>query len=234
MHVPRAAFYVWRARARATLTPADFETVDRFYRSTFTTVTADPPGDADTAARVLTGLLEPVTGPGECVTVVRAMQAAMFVNGLYLNLVTSKALAAVRSHEHRRLDTREIRSLRAYAEPWVGVATLLHDAGMEYGSNMSRLLVKHITPDGTLIVKGRDAWDLPDEAAPFLRAQRHLRLLEGAPPDDPFLPRPSRDVADAVRWTRSDRNLSGVAAANDPARWVKSLSLTVTPLERIR
>lgn len=124
--------------------------------------------------------------------------------------------------------------MRAYAEPWVGVATLLHDAGMEYGSNMSRLLVKHITPDGTLTGKGRDAWDLPDEAAPFLRTQRHLRLLEGAPPDDPFLPRPSRDVADAVRWTRSDLNLSGVAAANDPARWVKSLSLTVTPLERTR
>lgn len=234
VHVPRAAFYVWRARARDTLPPADFAVVDRLYRSVFASVVADPPGDADTATRTIASLLADKTGPGECVTVVRATQAAMFTSGFFLNLVTNAALAAVRANEHRRLDGHEIRSLRAYAEPWVGTAVLLHDAGMEYGANMSRLRLRHVTPDGTLTGNRRDAWTFHDDAIPFLRAQRHLRVLEGAGPDDPFLARSGRDVADAVRWARSDLNLSGTAHASQPDQWVKSLRLTVTPVGRSR
>lgn len=234
VHVPRAAFYVWRARARDTLPPADFAVVDRLYRDVFASVAADPPGDADTATRVIAGLLADKTGPGECMTVVRAVQSAMFTSGFLLSLVTNAALAAVRTNDHRRLNRHEIRSLRAYAEPWVGTAVLLHDAGMEYAMNMSRLRLQNVTPDGTLTGKGRDAWTFHEDAAPFLRAQRHLRLLEGAGPDDPILSRPGRDVADAVRWARSDLNLSGNARAHQPDQWVKSLRLTVTPVGRSR
>lgn len=82
---------------------------------------------------------------------------------------------------------------------------------------MSTLRLRHVTPDGTLTGKGRNAWTFHDEAAPLLRAQRHLRVLEGGGPDDPFLTRPSRHVADAVRWTRSDFNLSETVAPTSPA-----------------
>ena len=99
---------------------------------------------------------------------------------------------------------------------------------------MSRLRLQHVTPDGTLTGNRRDAWTFHDDAIPFLRAQRHLRVLEGAGPDDPFLARSGRDVADAVRWARSDLNLSGTAHASQPDQWVKSLRLTVTPVGRSR
>ncbi|WP_460825860.1 hypothetical protein [Nostocoides australiense] len=227
--LPRAPFTVWRARVRATLRPSEFELVDALYRASFATVLSDPPNTADHAVDVLEQLLTDVGEPDEALTVTKALQAAAFRAGWHVAVNLGAVLGAVADHQHRPMTPTEVRALRAYREPWVGVAAVVRDMDLEY-NNMRKIKLRNVDEDGHYTQRGLNR-DVPDAALPIMRAQRALRIIEGAGPNDPFLTVDSRDIADAVRWSKADLNISGVARSARRVRWQDALRMTVQPLE---
>ena len=228
--LPQAAFYSFRARCRDILDAAEFASVDRVYRETFKMFAdlADP-----TAGRVrdaLAGRIADCTVQEEVLPVVRGAQAAMFTCGLLLAVNVGLAKDALRDRVHQVLTDDEIRALRACREPWVGVAAVVRSMDLEY-LNMSKMRLRNVDEDGRYTARGLKR-EAPLTARVLFRAQRHVRLLEGAGPDDRFLTQDARHIAEAIRWTKADLNLPGFASPkkqpdND---WADAMNVRVRPL----
>lgn len=172
--------------------PDAFAAVDRVYRASMSAFAIL----ADTSAASVTGVLAGMVGdcsvPSEVLTVFRGAQAALFTRGLLLGVNVGPAQDAVRDHAHRPLNGSEVTALRAYREPWVGVVAVLRNLGLEF-ANTRRIRLRNVDEEGRCTSKGLDRE--PTHAARVLfRAQRNVRLLEGAGPDDRFLPQSSHHV----------------------------------------
>lgn len=228
--LPQAAFYSFRARCRDTLGAAEFASVDRVYRDTFKLFGdfADP--TAERIRDALAGRIADCTVQGEVLPVVRGAQAALFTRGLLLAVNVGPAKDAVRDRVHQVLTDDEIRALRAYREPRVGVATVVRSMDLEY-VNMRNMRLRNVDEDGRYTSKGLKR-EAPQSSRVLFRAQRHVRLLEGAGPDDRFLTQDSLLVADAIRWTKADLNLPGLATRKEQPRkaWTDAMNVRVRPL----
>ena len=136
----------------------------------------------------------------------------------------------MRDRVHQVLTDDEIRALRAYREPWVGVAAVVRSMDLEY-INMRNMRLRNVDEEGRYTARGLKR-EAPLSACVLFRAQRHVRLLEGAGPDDRFLPQNSLLVADAIRWTKADLNLPGLATRKEQPRkaWTDAMNVRVRPL----
>lgn len=206
--LPKRAFYAFRATCRDVLPTSEFTAVDALYRDVFATFNemTDPAPNAVTDA--LVDQIVEFSVPSQVVVAIRAAQAAFFTRGLLLSVDPGPAERAVRDRNHRALTDDEIRALRAYREPWIGVATVVRHMDLEY-HNMRNMRLRNVDDDGRYTARGLKRE--PSESARVLfRAQRAVRLLEGAGAADRFLPQGPRDVADAIRRTKVDLNLPGL------------------------
>lgn len=206
--LPRVAFYLFRTACRDSLLPAQFAVVDDVYRAEFARFVAMPDPTPDAIREALVSTFGTCETPAEVIPVVRAAQAAMFTRGLLLGVRLEPAMSAIRDRLQRPLSDPEIQALCAYREPWIGVATVMRHMDLEY-NNMANMRLRNVDEDGRYTAKGLTK-TMPDTSHVFFRAQRLVRLAEGAGPDDRFLPQPPRTVADAIRWTKSDLNLPGL------------------------
>lgn len=237
---PRAAFpqvlpscdwTLWRDRCRQVLPPQEFKGVDDLYRSTFAQVIEADPTDQAGCGDLLADMLEPLRSAGEAVCVARALQAAMFTLGFLVTLKVSALAGSVDEGHQRALTPGDLRALRAYREPWVAVVTVMRRMGLEY-VNIANTRLGNVTEDGRLRQKGLDR-DVPEGARVFLRAQRTLRLTEGAQADDVLVDRPPRAVTEAIRWTTQDLNLPGIERRARAAgvHWLDRADLRVRRLD---
>lgn len=175
--LPRVDYPFFRFRCRILLSPDEFRQVDDLYCATFRRVHAAAPVAAEDLGTLLRTLLEPVYTPGEALTICRSAQAAMFTHGKHVKVNVPTLLNSVRDQQHRRLLPHELRLLRAYRKPWRGVAVVLQDAGLSR-AQIKQCLMRDVSPDGDLLRFEPDV--LSDDARLYLRAQRFLRLEEGA------------------------------------------------------
>lgn len=228
--LPHAAFYTFLVRCRDTLHAAEFDSVQRLYWDTFRTFDGLPDPIAERVRDTLAERVSACTVQGEALPIVRGAQAALFTRGLLLAVNVGPAKDAVRDREHRVITDDEIRALRAYREPWVGVATVVRNMDLEY-VNMRNMRLRNVDEDGRYTSKGLKR-EAPYAARVLFRAQRHVRLLEGAGPTDRLLTQDSLLVAEAIRWTKSDLNLPGLASRKDRPRkaWTDAMNVRVRPL----
>lgn len=230
--LPRVDFYGFRARCRDVLTPQQFDMVNRRYVDVFKEVQADPFATSTEAAERITVALQDSDNVGKALTTLRAAQAAMFTHGLLLKVNLGYFLNGVQESEHRRLTDPEIRALRAYRTPWRSSVVVLRDADLTR-DQIAALKMADIADSGH--PSGVDHLPLSDDAALYLRAQRILRLLQGAQDDDAFLPLWNRYIGRAQRRAAIDLNLPIVHArerthTSRGSQWKTNLGALLVPL----
>lgn len=230
--LPRVDFYKFRARCRDTLTQEEFAAVDAQYVHAFRQVRQQPFPTSETAAARLRQMTEDTDNPGVALTRLRAAQAAMFTRGLYLNVHVPYFLSVICDNEHRRLTEPEVRALAAYRTPWRSAGIVLADANLDADA-VRRLTVGDVTDDGTLPTTEHEPMHPP--AAIFLRAQRHLRLIQGAEPSDRFITQPPTTIAAARRRAAIDLNIPRTPTRRTGGdavlqRWRLHLGAVVMPL----
>lgn len=231
--LPRVDFYLFRSRCRDLLTPSDFAVVDDLYCKVFSEVRAHPYVSSENASERLSDGLRDTNSPGRALTHVRAAQAAMFTHGLLLKVNLDFFLNGVADGEHRRLTLGQIRSLRAYRQPWRSCAVVLRDADLT-NEQIRTLRMDQVTDDGDLTA---DLNHLPltGDARLFLRCQRILRTIHGATDSDPLLDTSASRIQAAQRRSSTDLNLPRVPTrepnkTSRKHRWNYDLGTSLLPL----
>jgi hypothetical protein len=231
-YLPRGDFYVFRSRARDTLLPDQFAIVDALYRETFRAFHDDPPTDPETAAQRLGALLTSEISLGEATTIARAAQAGTFTRGFLLKVSLNHLLAGVDRNHNRRLSDQEIRSLRAFRQPWRSAATVLYFADVEK-TTIRRIQLNQVTNGGDLL----DVKHLPltPDAKLYLRAQRALRLITGATPTDPLINVEAPLLAHTLRQIGVDLGLPSArfripGASSRGSQWRQQLGVSLVPI----
>jgi hypothetical protein len=228
-HLPQYDFPLFRAACRRALDRAEFERVDAVYVNAFRASERTKPCTDVEARHLLDDLFAACSGVSEAIIVTRAVQAAMFINGKHLKADMSALATYVGNAQHRRLSSAEVRSLRAYREPWRSSAVALADARVRV-ENMLNLSLSAVSATGQV-----DGIELHPEAWVFLRAQRLVRMLEGAASTDMLIDRGARYVTRAVKAAGQDLDLAvnPVQAAQGHrvgGRWNHRLGLSVQPV----
>jgi hypothetical protein len=228
-HLPQYDFPLFRDACRRLLSPEEFECVDAIYVDAYETAQKEKPGTSEDVRAMLDRLYVSCSGVSEAIIVTRAVQAALFLAGEHLKADFSALAERVGNARHRRLTSEEVRSLRAYREPWRSSAAALADANMSI-PDMLELPLSAISAAGDV-----DGVAVHPEAHVFFRAQRLVRALEGAAPSDPLLTKSARYVDQALRAVGQDLNLTVVPAPTTTSRrqsdrWQHNLGVSVRPL----
>lgn len=176
-------------------------------------------------------MLSTATSDSEATTIVRATQAALFKSGRHLYVWMPTLRTAMQRDQHRRLTSKEIRSLRAYRTPWRSCAVVLHDAGLSTAA-INQLRLGDIEAAGQ--VRGLDQ-PLNDDARAFLRAQRHLRQMDGARDSDRLITSGQPGLRAALRTTGRELVIPTVAAQSGfnetpDQTWRKALGVRLADL----
>lgn len=236
--VPRVDFPTFRAACRDLLSPPDFARVDARYIAAFARAAerlADPTPDA--VGTYLRTELGACASADEVLVVLRATQAALFRAGWLLQVALSSFLAIV--EREPRVGTRtpaEWARLRPYTDPLLGAITALRAGGVEI-TDLPVVRVGDVSTDGSTVRVNSERFPIESAARVFVRAQRALRLGDGARRDEPLFWRYGGPISDvlALRTLRRPVSELGVALATAGPQvkskgWLRENGLTLTGL----
>lgn len=236
-----AAWPLFRHVNERALTGDDFAAVDSIYRDVFDAAAAELAGTIDEQV-VLGWLRDRCDGAStldEIVTAVRATQAGCWTVGWHLNVHVDQFRAVANTAPTRAHTSSSAwwEPIRWYADPARGAVAALTVARLGCNSIAT-------TPVGDISTDGQHRSpnvDIPEVAHRSLRAQRHVRLLNGASDDDPlFVKFDGTQASD--RWvantliaieTDTGRNFTGGRAArgdHTATSWASRLGISVQPL----
>lgn len=183
-HVPSSDFPVFIAEARRHLNGDDVAVVESAYWSCVATskaaLTQIKNVDADSVAQVLDLAVADAVSMSEVITTVRAVQAAAFTSGWFIQ-VNMRSLLANSGHTGRGVmqDPAALDRLRAYSQPYRAAACVLAAARVARGHTVAMRL-DDVLPSGALSRQG----SVPQDAWVYLRALRLERITSGAGPQD--------------------------------------------------
>ena len=222
--LPRTDFTAFRDDCRRLLPPDQHAAVDALYAATARRVRDDPADPGEVAVYSSLGRdLDACATLDEALTVLRATQAGLFARGWLLTADTDKTISGLCDEDRPLpLTPAQWRSLRAYRLPARAAACALNAAGLST-AQIEHAHVVDAADDGPIA-------DASPHAMPYLRAQRLLRLSEGAALEDRLIDMPLASITAALRDARRDLGLRLAArvAADDAARssrWRVSLGL---------
>ncbi|MCF6733632.1 hypothetical protein [Blastococcus sp. KM273129] len=178
--VPHVDFPLFRATCRRLLSPQEFRQVDNAYVFAFRSARAILTGDL-TEAEVIEFLriqMAIVVNPAHAATIIRACQAAAFVNGILLKIDLSSLGYFIADATHRRLTGDELRLVRRLYAPWKAAAVVLTDAEHSIDQLLA-LQLSDVTETGAVATADGPV-PLCDEGRLHLRALRFERLAEEA------------------------------------------------------
>jgi hypothetical protein len=236
--VPRADFPTFRAACRDLLSPPDFALVDARYVAAFAQaqerlVQPTP----DSVGAYLRTELGACASADELLVVLRAIQAALFRAGWLLQVALGSFLALM--EREPRLATRGDAAwarLRPYTDPLPGALTALRASGLDV-ADLPRVTVGAIAADGSAIDYRGEHAPVEEPARVYLRAQRALRLTDGATSREPLFWRREGAISEvlALRALRRPMSQIGVALASATPQtkakgWLRENGLTLTPL----
>ncbi|MCF6507471.1 hypothetical protein E9549_08620 [Blastococcus sp. MG754426] len=178
--VPYVDFPLFRATCRRLLSPEEFRQVDNAYVFAFRSARAILTGDLTEAETInfLRVQLASVVNPAHAATILRACQAAAFVNGILLKIDLSSLGYFIADATHRRLTGDELRLVRRLYAPWKAAAVVLTDAQLSI-EQLLTLQVSDVTDTGAVTAAGTPV-PLCDEGRLHLRALRFQRCAEEA------------------------------------------------------
>ena len=244
-----APWVTFRSTCRDLLPEDDFRTVDRrFVEALDAGLNAFDDNELDEQT-VLQHLYARCQGSGtfdEMLVEARASQVAAWRRGWLVQIDINQFTAVARTLPTRtQLDRPDWwQRLRIYPEPWRGTVCALAAVGLGC-TTMTTITVGHIDLAGhvTNPTTGDDAL-VPAAALSYVRAQRTLRLLQGATTDDPLFatddgrPVGDRRLAQALLDAQVECGLNmtgGRVARGDltAASWASRLGISVQPLKNV-
>ena len=242
-----APWVTFRATCREQLTPDDFAVVDsRFVAAVGAGLAAFSQQHLteDDVLEHLQRRCDSTATYDEMIVETRACQVAAFRGGWLIQIDINQFSAVARTVPTRRqLDNPEWWArLAVYPEPWRAAACATAATGTGC-TTLATLRVGHTTDDGDIIDPNGHALNVPAAGRIYIRAQRTLRILQGATGTDPLFtvdderPVPDRRLAQALLDAQLEcgLNLTGgrVARGDRTARsWASRLGVAVQPLEK--
>lgn len=186
--VPDCDFTLFRAASRKHLSDDDFCRVDaRFLQSLKDTkawVARNAAVDEESVCGHLRGQVRPCRSLGELITVVRAVQAALFCAGWLVKVDHERFIASTEREPYDLLNTANAELLRGFTSPRYAAAATLALTARISPHTLADIKLADVTEDGTAAIVADQQVLVPEEFAVFLRAQLCERRLDGAGSDD--------------------------------------------------
>lgn len=245
--VPLDNFATFLAACRDALDAADFACVQRRFDDerrraagwAARTDPAAPPGE-DEVVGWLRGRLHHCRTLSEMLVVTRAVQAAMFGAGHFVQVDLPRLLATGDdAPEATTSDPATWRALLAYREPVRGAACALVAAGAGI-DDLLAARVRDVTDDGAAVAPSGTAIEVHPGAAVFLRALVLARTGDGAGGDDALFATEDGPIRDRmlVRYVQAPLTDLGLAVATravsgarvDARRWANRWGVSVQAL----
>jgi hypothetical protein len=154
-----------------------------------------------TVADLLHRILNAAPGDAQLTVEVRALQTAAWHHDLYVKVDLARLL---HSEERPRTPAADAdAALAAYRQPHraITVALTRDGRGLE---DIGAVLIGDASPDGGTLTIADGAVRVGPHTARAVRAQRHLRLAEGAGTDEPLLPHTPKALAKALTEAAGD------------------------------
>ena len=172
--LPEDQWTTFRAAYRTALTPDLASYCDGIYLDAYRTTRDSDARTVDDVA-ALAGALWQRLGIGEVERTVtsRAMQAALFRNGLLVRLDMRPFTRHVQQNHVNLMTADDYQALRGFVNPWRAAATVLHAYHVSTEESLA-LKATDVTPTGDI---PRLALNPPPEARVLLAAQRWHQLL---------------------------------------------------------
>lgn len=233
--VPPHDFHVFEAAVEQNLASEAAATVIAELRSHARAVTNDLQRAANPAATVadaLVQVLHDAPPDNRLVTQVRAVQVAAWHHDLHVSVNLTTLL---NSEERPRLRPADAgTALATYRQPYRAITWLLaaHGAGL---GDAAAIPLNSALPDGTSIITSSGTITVPEDLRAAVRAQRILRIVDGAGDADPLLPHSPKTLSYALSDAANDLGLAShgrVAertTVSDTA-WLKKFDIQIRPL----
>lgn len=179
---------------RELLGPAEFDRVSQSYRHAQQRTAAwlrehDSPDDDTRQSAFERWMHEQISGCAdlpEVVTVARAIQAAALWDGLWIKVNKDKLAGAFTHTRLARLDDAAVTAIRRYSHPRYAASAVCSLASELPASAIAAMNIADIADDARTVTLAGRSYAVPPDARGALRAQRALRLLEGAQAMDPL------------------------------------------------
>ncbi|NMM33241.1 MAG: hypothetical protein HHJ13_04435 [Phycicoccus sp.] len=157
----------------------------------------------------------------------KAVQAAMFRNGLNMKVSPGHLAKDIKSRFLNQLTTEHYQLLATYPDPWRPAATILHACHVDI-STIRSLTVNDVAEDGTI---PNLTQTIPDEAKVCLAAQRWYQLLD-AETTAPFIPKQLTALRSGIRSVVHELNLPLITSwiGRNKDRWERHHGITLTEL----
>lgn len=238
--VPLDTFATFRAACRDRLASDEFHTVDQRYLQAAQQARDWFAGRNVTEEDLCGWLLEqirPCQNSHEMLTVVRAVQAAALSAGWFVQVDLAAFLFAADATPPGVLTSPATwRQFQAYREPHRGAACALL-ANRCTAHQILDVTLGDIATDGRHVhVDGRNV-DMPPTADLYLRAQRQMRVQQGADTTDPLFDtddgkQEERAIPDAARQALKELGVPIIAEGirrrkRSMASWVERLGISV-------
>lgn len=163
---------------------------------------------------------------GELIARLRALQVLAWRNDFFLQVDTTTLLASVERPCCAGNALDEV--LLSYRQPQRAIVTALTLRGLPLDA-IDSLTLADARANGML--RGVEMPNATDDLHMAVKAQRHLRELQGANPDDRLLPPDAKTLARFVNDAAADLgiNIAGrrVERALDQTTWLKRLGITI-------
>lgn len=183
--VPTSDFLTFRADARRSLTPAQFAVADSLYRTAF--AEADRLGTTEEAiARHLHAALTISTDLNARTVVIRAVQAAAFARGLFIEVDMNGLLRSAGTPAGLQLTDAQWRQIAGAAQPRTSAVATFAALGISPADSHA-IPGSDVATDGSSVSVGDRVVKVPEVGRKPLVAQHILRRLVGFSPDDQYL-----------------------------------------------
>jgi hypothetical protein len=233
--VPADEFVTFRSTYLSQLGPDDAgrvdacfgRIVDRCERSF-----AESGATRETVANALYVILNDAPADAELTVAIRALQVAAWRHDQYIKVDMPRLL---HSEERPRIKPCELdAAMVAYRQPYRAITAALTRAGHGV-ADIAAVAVEDADADGTAISVAATPVPLGLHTARAVRAQVHLRKLQGARPGDPLLPHSPKALAKALTDTATDLGIHVFGRRAERTRnhtegALRALGVTVTRL----
>ncbi|MGK5111668.1 hypothetical protein [Geodermatophilus sp. CPCC 205506] len=230
--VPADEFLTFRAACTQTLPADDAARVDAHLRAAARTcdeALRDHGASRHTVADLLHRILNAAPADAQLTIEVRALQTAAWHHDLYVKADMARLL---HSEERPRIPAVDADAgLAAYRQPHRAITVALTRTGW----GLEDVLAVRVGDAGTTLTTTDGAVQIGPHTARAIRTQRHLRLAEGAGPDQQLLPHTPKALTKALTEAASDLGIHVAGRRAERTRdhtegALRALGVTVTRL----
>lgn len=228
VEIPDDDWLSYRPTYQALWPPDVVADADRIYLDAYRTARHSSATTEEDIARLVARLWQRHGAtPVPATTVIRAVQAALFRNGLLVRVSLGHLERFLRLNLVNPLKPEDYQALTSYADPWRAAATVLHAHHISTDDTLA-LRALDVQPDGTIPSLNTN---IDPAARPILAAQRWFQLICGDE-NPPLINKNVNATRAGIRRISRELALPLVTkwSALRQDRWQHNYGIRVTPI----